>query len=83
MVGDLGLPGVVLLLVDNFGVLRVVVVGIGIEYLVVLLVEYLELHEVEALLDEVDVPKVLQVQHELCYCPKRHLVVFLSNRFSN
>ena len=62
MIRHLSLPAIILqLLIHNLGVFRVVVVWIRIKYFVVFLVEYLELHEVQALLDQVHVSKVLQV----------------------
>lgn len=46
-------------LIDDFRVFRIVMIWISVVDLVVLLVEDLELHEVQALLDQVDVPEVL------------------------
>ena len=42
------------------------VIWISIVYLFVILVEYLKLHEVYALLEEVNVAKLLNMQHKLC-----------------
>ena len=54
-------------------VLGVVVVWVRVIDLVFSLVENLELHEVEALLDQVHVAEVLEMQYEFCDCPERHL----------
>lgn len=53
-------------LIDDFRVFRIVMIWISVVDLVVLLVEDLELHEVQALLDQVDVPEVLQMEDKLC-----------------
>ena len=39
-------------------------VGIGIVYLLGVLMEYLKLDEVDSLLKEIDIPKVLQMENE-------------------
>ena len=48
----------------QFRVFALVVVWVGVVHFVPLLVENLDFHEVDALLDQVDVSKVLQVDHE-------------------
>ena len=61
---------VLFFLLLQFRVFALVVVRVGIVHLVPLLVENLDFHEVNALLDQIDVSEVLQVDHEFHYRAK-------------
>lgn len=65
---DFGITRAVLLLINYVRVFGVVVVGIRVKYLIILLIEYLELHEIETLLDEINISEMLQMQNELGNC---------------
>ena len=53
--------GLCIWLINDFGVLRIVVIRVGVIDFVVFLIEDLELHEVEALLDEINISEVFQM----------------------
>lgn len=59
---------------DDLGVLRLVMVRASVVNFVGLLVEYFELHKVEALLNQVNVAEVLEMQDELDNGAIRHVV---------